>query len=260
MHGAHSLIVYRGEAVPLGAALALSAELFGGHLRPDATLVAFGSAPVRVHRGAPRDNPLAGTVRGLHLGVSPPGEDHLTAISPMVLQPRMGFGEHAEDAWPIFGRFPSEALALSLSERFGAFAVLTTSDDDELLGAYSLFSGGRRVWSAAFLPGLLYATFDGNDLRTEPMDAGDPAPPEGGHTEFAVHGLSLLFGETLPLSYREREALLPTLIHACRPPTTDAEAMVLARDGRFLAEDIEPTAEELEAVASFVEPAPGTSF
>jgi hypothetical protein len=256
MQGAHSLIVHRGHPIPMNLVLSVTAELFGGHLRPDADLAAYASAPVRVHRGASgAGDPLAGTVRGLHLAVRPEEDERLTALSPLVLKPRMGFTDDIDEAWALFGRFPSEAVACALSEDVGALAVLTGSDGPELLGAYSVFTGGRRVWSAVFLPGLLYATWDGNELRTEPMEASDPTPPEGGHTDFPVHGLQLLFGETLELTHQEREALLPTLIHACRPPTTDAEAVLLAREGRFLAPDTPLTEEQLNGItASFVEP------
>ena len=256
MNATHSLIVHRGDAIPLPHVLVAAAELFGGHLRPDADLAAFGSAPVRVNRSVSREGePLAGTVRCVHLAVRPDEEERLTAISPLVLAPRMGFEDCADEAWPIFGRFVIEAVARSLSERAGALAVLTGSDGPELLGAYSVFAGGRRVWSAAFVPGRLYATWDGTKLLTEPMEASDPTPPEGGHTDFPVHGLQLLFGQTLELTHRERLALLPTLVRACRPPTTDARAAMLARHGRFLAPDTAISEEELEQItASFVEP------
>lgn len=255
MNPTHSLIVHRGDAIPLIRVLGAAAELFGGHLRPDADLAVFASAPVRVHRGATGGDPLAGTVRCVHLAVRPDEDERLTAISPLVLAPRMGFEDHVDEAWPIFGRFPVEAVACALSEQVGAMAVLSGSDGPDLLGTYSLFAGGRRVWSAAFLPGRLYSTWDGTKLLTQAMDAGDPTPPEGGHTDFPVHGLQLLFGQTLELTHRERLALLPTLVRACRPPTPDARAAMLARGGRFLAPDTALTEDELEGlVDSFVEP------
>lgn len=234
-------------------------EVFGGHLRPDAELAAFGSAPVRVHRNASGPDPLAGTVRALHLGVPRDHEGLLTALSPLVLSPRMGFGDFADEAWPIFGRLPSEAVALALSEDVGAIAHLTLCEGPELMGAYSVFASGRRLWSAAFVPGLLYVTWDGAELRVEPMDASDPTPVEGGHSDFAAHGLQLLFGEPLQLTHQERMGLMPSLVGACRPPTVDARAATLVREGRFLPANVEATDEELERlVGSFVEPAEAT--
>jgi hypothetical protein len=251
-----SLIVHRGEPIPLIRVLGVAAELFGGHLRPDADLAVFASAPVRIRRGG--SDPLADAVRSIHLTVREDADELLTALSPTVLAPRMGFGDEAEDGWSLFGGFPSEAVARALSEDFGAMAVLTCSDGPDLFGAYSLFSGGRRLWSALFVPAELYATWDGEDLRVETMAASDPTPPEGGHTDFPVHGLQLLFGETLDLTHRERQALLPSLAHACRPPNPDARVAMLARNGRFLAPETPLTDDELAAMtASFVE-APAT--
>ncbi len=229
-----SLLVHRGDELPLPVVHRAAMELLGGHLRPDAELAVQGSALVRVQRGArTQGDPLAGTVHALHFTVPDDSEGLLTDLSQLVLPPRMGFGEEGRAGWEHFGHNPIEALALKLSERTGPVAVLASADAPELAGSYALFGSGRRIWSACFRPGRDYTTWDGHDLRVEAMEPRDPTPPEGGHDSFAAHGLQLLFGEPLKLTERERMNLLPTLAHASRPPTEGARGALLVRGGVF---------------------------
>lgn len=229
-----SLLVYRGAELPLSAVHRAAMELLGGHLLPDAELAVFSSALVRVQRApGSASDPLAGTVRALHFTVPDGSDGVLTDLSRLVLAPRMGFGEEADGGWRHFGPSPVEAIGLKLSERTGPIAVLSSADVPELRGSYALFGSGRRIWSSCFKPGQDYATWDGHELRVEPLGVHDPTPPEGGHDSFAPHGLQLLFGEPLRLTEQERMNLLPTLAHAARPPTTGAKAALLVRGGVF---------------------------
>ena len=70
--------------------------------------------------------------------------------------------------------------------------------------------------------------------------------------------MQLLFGEPLELTHREREALLPSLVRACRPPAPDAQAALITREGRFLAPNTIVNDEQLASLtASFLEPLGG---
>ena len=237
MSTASTLIVYRGKELSLGDVHTASMQVLGGHLRPDAELVAHASAPVRVDRRARRGgDPLAGTVRCLHLAVPNDSEGLLTDLSHLVLPTKMGFPSDAAAAgYGVFGTTPMDAVALALSKVSGPVATLTSIEDDVLLGAYAIFSGGRRLWSSCYQPGVRYATWDGTSLSVQDLDPGDPSPPEGDLTEFPAHGLSLLFSEPLELTWSERTNLLRTLWRACRPPTEGHESMVLVEEGRFVA-------------------------
>ncbi len=237
MSTASTLIVYRGREVPLKQIYGLSMRVLGGHLRPDAELVVHGSAAVRVDRKARgAADPLAGTVRCLHLAVPNDSDGLLTDLSHLVLKAKLGFPtEFQEAGYAAFGQVPMDALALALSELTGPVATLTSIEDDVLLGAYTVFSGGRRLWSSAYEPGVRYATWDGHGLQVQELEPGDPSPPEGDLTDFPAHGLSLLFPEPLELTWSERVNLLPTLWRACRPPTTGHDSMVLVEGGRFVA-------------------------
>ena len=236
MSSASTLITYRGREIPLKQVYGLAMRVLGGHLRPDAELVVHGSAAVRVDRtarGAP--DPLAGTVRCLHLAVPNDSDGLLTDLSHLVLKGKLGFpSEHQDAGYDAFGQVPIDALALALSELSGPVATLTSLEDDVLLGAYSIFAHGKRVWSSAYEPGRRYATWDGKSLRIQELEDGDPSPPEGDLTDFPAHGLSLLFSEPLELTWSERINLLPTLWRACRPPTTGHDSMVLVEAGRFV--------------------------
>lgn len=237
MSTASTLIVYRGREIPLKQVYGVAMRVLGGHLRPDAELVVHGSAAVRVDRKARNaPDPLAGTVRCLHLAVPNDSDGLLTDLSHLVLKGKLGFpAEYQEEGYAAFGQVPMDALALALSELSGPVATLTSIEDDVLLGAYSLFSQGRRVWSAAYEPGKRYATWDGKQLIIQALEPGDPTPPEGDLTDFPAHGLSLMFSEPLELTWSERVNLLPTLWRACRPPTTGHDSMVLVEGGRFVA-------------------------
>ncbi len=237
MSTASTLIVYRGREVTLKQVYGLSMRLLGGHLRPDAELVAHGSAAVRVDRKA-RGNadPLAGTVRCIHLAVPNDTDGLLTDLSHLVLKGKLGFPADIQDqAYAAFGQTPMDALALAMSEISGPVATLTCVEDEVLLGAYGVFANGRRLWSASFQAGARYATWDGHGLRVQELEVGDPCPPEGDITDFPAHGLSLLFPEPLELTWSERVNLLATLWRACRPPTAGQDSMVLVEGGRFVA-------------------------
>ena len=237
MSTASTLIAYRGREIPLKQVYGVSMRVLGGHLRPDAELVVHGSAAVRVDRNARgAADPLAGTVRCLHLAVPNDSDGLLTDLSHLVLKSKLGFpDEFAESGYDAFGQVPMDALALALSEISGPVATLTSIEDDVLLGAYSVFANGKRVWSSAYEPGVRYATWDGNAVTVQELEDGDPPPPEGDLTDFPAHGLSLLFSEPLELTWSERINLLPTLWRACRPPTTGHDSMVLVEGGRFVA-------------------------
>lgn len=211
-------------------------EVLGGHLRPDAQLAVHASAPVRVDRRTRGGgDPLAGTVRALHLAVAADTPSILTDVSRIVLKGRLGFPPGEEErGWEHFSQAPAEAVALALSDnRRGALAALSL-DDGDLVGCYAIFSGGNRLWSAAYRPGAWYATWDGQDLRIEAMEVGDPSPVEGAPSDFPVHGLNLLFQEPLELTLGEHMALMPALWRASRPPTDSARGMWLVVDGRFV--------------------------
>ncbi len=231
-----TLLVYRGPEIPLRAVHAAAMEVLGGHLRPDADLVVHASAPVRVdRRGKQQPDPLAGTVRVLHLATSRDVPSILTDLSRLVLPGRLGFPEDVtEEAWDVFGHAPGEAVALALSNQTGAVAVLTVDEDADPIGSYALFSSGSRIWSAVYRPARSYATWDGRELRVEPMEAGDPHPPEGSPGDFPAHGISLLFGEPLELTHSERANLVAVLWRASRPPTDSARGMWLVEQGRFV--------------------------
>jgi len=231
-----SLLVYRGPEIPLRAVHEAAMEVLGGHLRPDADLVVHASAPVRVDpRGRDQDNPLAGTVRILHLAVPSDVPDILTDLSRMVLPAHAGFPpEVLAEAWGHFGHAPAEAVALALSKRAGPIAVFSLDEDEAPLGSYSLFSSGSRLWSAVFRPGVGYASWDGHQLHVQPMQSGDPNPIEGGPGNFPAHGMNLLFAEPLSLSESERVALTAVLWRASRPPTDSARGMWLVENGRFV--------------------------
>ncbi len=237
MSTASTLIVYRGKELSLGDVHAASMQVLGGHLRPDAELVTHASAPVRVDRRARQGgDPLAGTIRCLHLAGPNDSEGLLTDLSHHVLPSKMGFPPEATAAgYEVFGMTPMDTVALALSKVSGPVATLTSIEDDVLLGAYAIFSSGRRLWSACFQPEVRYATWDGTSLTVQDLDPGDPSPPEGDLTEFPAHGLSLLFPEPLELTWSERTNLLPTLWRACRPPTEGHQSMVLVEGGRFVA-------------------------
>ncbi len=245
---AGSVLVYRGKAVPLPTVHALAAEVFGGHLRPDASLLVSASAPVRVDRQAKSaSDPLAGTVRVLHFATPDDCDELYTDLSRIVLRSRYGFPEDVlDDALEQFEGLGLDPLALRLSEVTGPIAALYLQEGQAPLGGYSVFGGGRRLWSAAFRPDRSYATWDGRELLVSEMGPGDPAPPEGDHTDFPAHGLQLLFGKPLALTYAERFALLPSLEKASRPPTEAAAAMHLVQDGRFLPPGKEAAPEDLE--------------
>lgn len=231
-----SLIVHRGAEVPLGRVHAAARELFGGHLRPDADVIAHSSAPVRVDRDArSRTDPLAGTVRTLHLAVPFNEAEALTDLSRLVLTPRIGLPADVADlGWRRLGGGPLAALALALSEDFGPLAVLTDEGEAVWRGSYSLFSRGRRLWSACFSAGVHYTTWDGERLASEDHDPSSPLPPEGAPSEFPVHGLQLLCGTTLRLTTDERMALVPSLWRASRPPSEGSSGMWLVEQGRFV--------------------------
>ena len=235
MPGAFSLLVHRGPALDASAVHRVARAVLGGHLRPDADLALFVSAPVRVDRRQRESaDPLAGTVRALHVAAPPDLDCALTDLSRLVLLPRMGFPEgDAEAGWDAFGALTNDAIALELSRLTGPVAALTVLEDRALLGAYSVFGGGRRLWSAAYRPGVSYTTWDGRELLSQPMSAGDPPPPEGDYGDFPAHGLSLLFSEPLELTPSERLNVLETLTRACRPPTPGASAWRLVEGGRF---------------------------
>ncbi|MCP4870839.1 MAG: hypothetical protein GY898_19215 [Proteobacteria bacterium] len=231
-----TLLVYRGPEIPLGAVHEAAREVLGGHLRPDADLVVHTSAPVRVdRRGRAKANPLAGTVRVLHLATATDVPSILTDLSRMVLPSKLGFRPELEDfAWEQFGHAPAEAVALALSRRAGPIAAMSVDEEDDPVGSYSLFSAGSRLWSAVYRPAVSYASWDGDELRIEPMEAGDPHPIEGGPGDFPPHGMNLLFPEPLELTHAERSTLTTVLWRAARPPTDSAEGMWLVESGRFI--------------------------
>jgi hypothetical protein len=237
MPTASTLLVYRGKELTLGEIHQAAREVLGGHLRPDAELVVHTSAPVRVDRKArAQADPLAGTVRCVHLAVPNDSDGLLTDLSHLVLPGKLGFPEEwAQEGYAAFGAMPADAVARALSERTGPVATLTSQEEGRLLGAYSIFSHGRRLWSSAYEPDVRYSTWDGSALLTQDMEFGDPTPPEGDLVEFPAHGLSLLFPEPLELTWSERSNLLATLWRACRPPTEGHSSMVLVDRGRFVA-------------------------
>jgi hypothetical protein len=235
MQTSDTIIVYRGPEVEASSLCQIVMELLGGHLRPDASLALHFSAPVRVNRlAASRSaDPLAGTVRAIHLGV--PEEDGiLTSLSELALRDRLGFPEPvAKEGWQQFGHLPSDAVALALSNITGPVATLSQRIGDHEMGAYSVFSTGRRIWSSCYRPAVSYATWNGSELHVQQVTDGLPVVPEGKTSDFPAHGLQLLFGEEIGLTPLERSKLLPGLMLACRPPSTDAEGRLLVEEGRF---------------------------
>ena len=235
MQDSATIIVYRGPEANAACLYQILREVLGGHLRPDASLALHYSAPVRVNRlAAARSNdPLAGTVRAIHLAVA--GEDGiLTALSALALRDKLGFPETlAEHGWQQFGHLPSDAVALALSRVTGPVATLTLQSKPHEMGAYSVFSTGRRIWSACYRPSLSYCTWNGTELGVEPLGDADTGVPEGPSSGFPAHGLQLLFGEDMGLSPLERSKVLPGLLLACRPPSPDAEGHLFVEGGRF---------------------------
>jgi len=232
-----TLIVHRGQAVDLSSVHRLVTELLGGHLRPDADLVIQASAPVRIDPEAREasSDPLAGTIRVLHLAVPDDCDGILTNLSGTLLAPRLGFPEEVQDmAWNLFGRMAADAVALALSELTGPVATLTAIGGAEAVGAYAIFSRGKRLWSACYRPGHTYATWNGKQLTIQPLAETDVLPPEGDVNDFPAHGMDLLFGRPLDLTDKERSRLLAGLLHATRPPTPATAGMRLVDQGRFL--------------------------
>ncbi len=234
--GTTTLIIYRGASAKVPEIQEATRQVLGGHIRPDAHLAVQGSAPIRVDsRLGESGDPLAGTVRVLHLAVDRELQSILTNVSSLVLRNLLGFPpELAEEAWESFGHAPSEAVARLLSEGGRSVAAVSLAEEEVLLGSYAIFSGGRRLWSAVYRPADSYATWDGQDLRVESMGHRDPLPVEGSPPEFAAHGLNLLFQNPLHLTASERHNLLPSLWRACRPPVADAVGAWLVRDGQFI--------------------------
>ncbi len=231
------LLVHRGPSPSLAILHGFLRELLGGHLRPDVDLAISRSAAVRVDRKAARGgDPLSGTVRVVHLTASNRcGGEILTEQSRQLLVPRLGMpAANADQAWDLFAPPPLEAMALLLSKETGPVATLCCREDSRPVGAYSIWSSGRRLWSAAFHPGQSIAVWDGSELRITDHKPHLPPPPEGGVSDFPVRGLELLFGHTLHLSRKERIHLLPSLWRATRPPTAAMESMILVEGGRFL--------------------------
>jgi hypothetical protein len=231
-----SLVLYRGPTVSFEEVRNVCARLLGGHLRPDAALVVHGSAPVRVDRSQNANpDPNAGTVRVLHFAIPRDSEGILTNLSKVLLTQRLGFPEELrEAAWRHFGEVPAEALGLALSEQTGPVAVLSARDTPDRRGSYSLFSAGRRLWSASYRPGIDYATWDGNDLEIKAATEAVEPPLEGSWNDFPAHGLRLLFPDPLDLNDAEVRRLLPSLWRASRPPTEAAEGNWLVDEGRFV--------------------------
>jgi hypothetical protein len=235
MHDGATLIVYRGPEVSLRSVSMIVMELLGGHLRPDASLAVHGSAPVRVdaHAATRSHDPLAGTVRAIHLAVDA-DDGILTDLSELAMRHKLGFPERcSEQGWAEFGHIPSDAVALRLSEHTGPVATLSLATRGQPMGAYSVFSTGRRIWSACYRPGLRYCTWDGAEISVQAADARADLPPEGEVVAFPAHGLQLLFPEPLDLGAAERRSLLPGLLLACRPPSAEARGDLLVRGGRF---------------------------
>jgi hypothetical protein len=241
VHGPTAVLVYRGAEVPLSKVHGLAREVFGGHLRPDAEIVAHQSAPLRVDRDAKREaDPLAGTVRVLHLAIPRDCDSILTMLSRHALARRLGFPDaRADVGWEAFPDVALDALAVRVSETTGPTATLLR-DDNLAVAAYALFARGRRVLSARYAPGESLARFDGDEVATMRLSRGDPAPAEGDIEDFPARGLSLLFGHELSLTDAERRNLLPTLWRATRPPVEGAAGMVLVEDGRFTQPGREP--------------------
>jgi|GEM_PF-1601972 len=235
-----SLLVHRGPEASLRTIWDLGRHVLGGHLRPDATVAAVRSAPIRVQAGAGLD----GTVRVIQILV-PSDRPVLTDLSMLVLPGRMGFGDAAADGWAAFGELPLEAMARALSDETGPVACLSQRDGESPLGSYSLFGSGRRLWASCYRPGDSYSTWDGSEFLSEPLEVGDPAPPEGDYDEFAAHGLQLLFPTALGLPPEQRLSLLPSLRQACRAGQRGAEAWMLVEDGRFVPPGQEATEDEL---------------
>ena len=234
--GGMGLIVYRGAEIPLSRVHGAARELLGGHLLPDARVIVHGSAPVRIDRDArdPR-NPLAGTVRALHLAVPFDDPTVLSGLSRLVLEPKLGLpADAAGIGWERLGHGPLAAVALALSEDAGPLAVLTLEDEERWRGSYSIFSRGRRLWSSCFEAGVHCTTWDGEAIRSEPHAPDDPLPVEGSPSDFPVHGLQLLYGAPLRLTTNERVAVAPSLWRASRPPSEGASGMWLVEHGRFV--------------------------
>ena len=231
-----SLVIYRGRPVSFEEIRDVCARLLGGHLRPDAAMVVHGSAPVRVDRSQNSNpDPSAGTVRVLHFAIPRESEGILTNLSKVLLSQRLGFpAEMGAEAWQHFGEVPAEALGLGLSNITGPVAVLSVRDTPSCRGSYSIFSGGRRLWSASYRPGVDYATWDGTQLEVKAAGEAVEPPLEGAWTEFPAHGLRLLFTDPLDLTDAEVRSLLPSLWRASRPPTEASEGNWLVDEGRFV--------------------------
>jgi len=235
MQDCDTIIVYRGREVSTATLCQIIMEVLGGHLRPDASLALSLSAPVRVNRlAATRSaDPLAGTVRAIHLAVGE-ADGILTALSKLALRDKLGFPEaFAERGWQQFGHLPCDAIALALSKHTGPVATLSERVGEGPMGAYSVFSSGRRIWSSCYQPALSYVTWNGAELAVHKPSEGATSVPEGDTSNFPSHGLQLLFGEEIGLTPLERSKLLQGLQLACRPPSTDAEGRLIVEQGRF---------------------------
>lgn len=230
-----ALVVHRGEDVGDPTLREVSREVLGGHIRPDTDLAVVISAPIRIDKGARGSaDPLAGTVRALHWVVPAGADAPWTGVSELVLQAHMGTGPaDRPEIHAAFGDVVHEALGARLSEECGPVVTLSLRDDPPL-GGYALFSQGRRLWSARYRPGVHYASWDGDELRIEPMALDDPPPPEGAHSDFACHGVLLLFRTPVELTWNERIHLFASLIRAAHQPKSSARGLVVAEQGRFL--------------------------
>jgi hypothetical protein len=236
MQDGATIIVYRGPEVSASTLCQIIMEVLGGHLRPDASLALNFSAPVRVNRlaAARSADPLAGTIRAIHLAVAEK-DGILTALSKLALRDKLGFPEaFAELGWQQFGHLPSDAIALGISKHTGPVATLSERVGESQMGAYSVFSSGRRIWSSCYRPGVSYVTWNGTDLMVHKSGDGTTSVPEGETSDFPSHGLQLLFGEEIGLSSLERSKLLQGLRLACRPPSTDADGRLIVEQGRFM--------------------------
>ena len=247
-----SLIIYRGRSLSFEEIRGACARLLGGHLRPDAAMVVHGSAPVRVDRAQSNNpDPRVGTVRVLSFALPRDSEGILTNLSKVILKQRLGLPEGMEDkAWEHFGEVPAEAIGLALSNLTGPVAVLSVRDRPTARGSYSIFSGGRRLWSASYRPGRDYATWDGTKFEIRAANEAIEPPMEGDWSEFPAHGLRLLFTTPLDLSDAEIRSLLPSLWRASRPPTEACEGYWLVEQGRFVLSERELRLEDWDTFTS----------
>lgn len=230
-----SLVVYRGEDVGDAVLRDVTREVLGAHLRPDADVGFVASAPVRIDRTARGSaDPTAGTVRAVRWVLPKGAEAPWTAVSAFAMRARLGVPESARDeATPYFANVAHEALAARLSEEVGPVVAVSVWDDPPL-GGYALFAQGRRLWSARYQPGQHYASWDGDEVRVEPMALEDPPPPEGAHGDFPCHGVLLLFREPVELTWNERIHMLASLTRAAHQPASSARGLVAIEDGRVL--------------------------